>query len=292
MLRHLLRAMRPAQWVKNLFVLGPLLFAYRITDPGAWAGSLAVFGAWCAVASGVYLLNDLADLEADRAHPEKRHRPLAAGDLPATVAVVAALLLLGGGLAASFALGLGVGALLAGYLGLNVLYTLALKRLVILDVMALSAGFVLRVLSGAWVLDVPASPWLLVCTGLLALFLGFAKRRQELAGADPEGTPPSRRVLESYTLPFLDLVETVLAASTAIAYTIYTVSPDTTAHVGDIRLLATTPFVLYGLLRYLWLVQVRGAGENPTRLALGDPGLLVTVVLWVGASGLLLYLGP
>ncbi len=287
MLRSLLRAIRPAQWVKNLFVLGPLLFARRLDDRHAVVLALLAFAAWCAVASAVYLGNDLADLEADRLHPEKQGRPLASGALPAWLAVVAALVLVTGGLVGGFLLSVGVGALLAAYVAFNALYSLWVKHLVILDVMVVASGFVLRVLSGAWVIRVPTSPWILVVTGLLALFLGFAKRRQELAGA--EGAPRARAVLEHYTVPFLQAIQVMLAAATAIAYALYCVSPATVARVGDLRMLTTAPVVLYGILRYLWLVEVRGHGEDPTRVALTDPGMIATVAAWLVLSAVLLY---
>lgn len=287
MVRSLLRALRPAQWVKNLFVLGPLLFARRLQDRHAVLLALVAFAAWCAVASAVYLGNDLADLEADRAHPDKKDRPLASGALPVWVAVTAAALLGASGLAIALRVSPPVAALLAGYVVANALYSLWLKQVVLVDVMVVASGFVLRVLAGAWVIRVPPSPWILVVTGLLALFLGFAKRRQELATAGD--APASRAVLEHYTVGFLDGIQTMLAAATVIAYALYCVSPATVGRVGDLRMLLTAPVVLHGILRYLYLVEVRGHGENPTRVALTDPGIILTVVVWVGLSAILLY---
>ncbi len=293
-MRTLVKALRPEQWVKNLFVLAPLLFARRLGDVEATSRTLLAFAAWCAMASAVYLGNDLLDRREDQAHPEKRHRPIASGALPPGLAVVSAASL--GAAAIGIAAlgiapgsGLGFLSLLLGYAGVNAAYSLGLKRVVILDVMLIASGFVLRVLGGAAAAGVYASPWILVCTGLLALFLGFAKRRQELVRTTETGTP-GRAVLVHYDLPFLDVVQSVLAGATLIAYTLYTVAPHTVASVGDHRMLLTAPLVAHGLLRYLWIIHVGGGGENPTKIALSDRGTVLTVLAWVGLSGALLYL--
>ena len=284
------KALRPEQWVKNAFVLAPLLFGRRIGDLPAVERTLVAFGAFCLTASAVYLVNDLLDRREDRDHPRKRHRPIASGAISPAAAVTMAALLSAAGLSAAGAVDAVLLALLAAYAGANLAYSLWLKRIVIVDVMVVASGFVLRVLGGAAAAGVWASPWILVCTGLLALFLGFAKRRQELVRTVETGER-GRAVLEHYDVAFLDVVQAVLAGATLIAYTLYTVAPHTVASVGDHRMLLTAPFVAHGLLRYLWVMHVRGGGENPTRVALTDPGTVLTVLLWVGTSALLLHLG-
>lgn len=279
--------MRPTQWVKNLFVLAALLFGQRLGDPPSVTLALLALAGWCLTASGVYLGNDLLDLERDRAHPEKRLRPLAAGQVPVWAAATLGVVLLTLGIGGGFWVHPVLGQMLALYTVINVAYSLWLKHVVLVDVMLVASGFVLRVLCGAFVIDVPPSPWIVICSALLALFLGFAKRRQELARLEPDGG--SREVLTQYTVPFLDRIQVVICAATIMAYLIYCVSPETVAYLGDDRMLVSAPLVLHGLLRYLYLVQVKGVGENPTRVALTDPGILATTVLWVLTCVALLY---
>ena len=286
----MISALRPHQWIKNLFVFGPLLFTGRwAAGADLWAVA-QVFGAWCAAASAVYLFNDLRDREADRLHPIKRHRAIAAGRLSPPLAAGLALLLAGLGLGWLGWTDPGGAALLGAYLGLNLGYSLGLKRVVVLDLLIVAAGFVLRVLAGAWALRVPASPWLLVCTGLLATFLAATKRRQELAQR-AEGAE-TRAVLQAYTLPALDQAQTLLAGATLLAYCAYCASPTTVGRLGDGRMLLTAPPVLYGLLRFLWLGHSRGLGEDPSKVALGDPGLIAALLIWAGTAALLISVGP
>jgi 4-hydroxybenzoate polyprenyltransferase len=207
--------LRPKQWVKNVFVLAALVFAQRLGDPGAVLRSLAAFACFCALSSSAYALNDVVDREADRLHPRKRHRPVASGALSVGFASVLALALAAGGLAGAMALGPRFGAVAAAYVFMNLAYSMALKRIVILDVMVVAAGFLLRAWAGAVVLDVEMSHWLALCTGLLALFLGFVKRRQEIETLG--GATGQRPILREYSLPFLDQMISVVTASTVLA---------------------------------------------------------------------------
>jgi len=278
-MRPLLLSLRPAQWAKNFFVLAPLVFAGALTRPALLARGLLAFATFCAAASAVYLVNDLRDREADRRHPSKRHRPLAAGTLGVGTAVGAAVVLAGAALAGALSLGGSFTAFLAAYLGLNLLYSLGLKHVVILDVMLVAAGFLLRVLAGAAAVGAEVSHWLLLCTLFLALFLAFSKRRHEIGLLAAEAAE-QRRVLDQYSLAFLDKMINVVTASTVVAYSLYAVSPETVARHGTDRLFWTVPLVLFGVFRYLYLIYQRPGERNPTEAILRDGPFLVNVLLW------------
>lgn len=282
------RVMRPRQWAKNVFVLAPLVFAQELGDGHAVLLALLAFALFCVLSSSVYVLNDLVDAESDRLHPDKRHRPIAAGEMgkPLAAALAAALGL--AGLAGALAVGPHFCAIAAGYLALNLAYSFHLKRVVIVDVMAVAAGFILRAWAGAVVLDVALSRWLVLCTGLLALFLGFVKRRQELLARDLDGET-GRAILREYSATFLDQMISVVTASTVVAYALYAFDPEVGEKLGTEHLGLTVPFVLFGIFRYLYLVHRRGHGENPTLLLFADVPLLLNVVLWAGAVVVALY---
>ena len=284
----LLRSIRPEQWPKNLFVFAGLLFGKRLFDIDAVALAMAAFAIFSALSSTIYLFNDVADRVADRTHPLKRTRPIASGALSPRVAVVAAsgLGLVALGAAAAISPGL---VLTAGtYVGLLLLYSFALKHIVIVDVLTIAAGFVLRAVAGALAVDVPISQWLLVCTTLLALFLALSKRRHELTLlADAAGD--HRPILDEYTPYLLDQMVGVVTASTLVAYALYAASPDTAEKLGTDRLTWTIPFVLYGIFRYLYLVHQKRGGGNPSAMLLTDRPLLACVALWAASVILLLY---
>jgi len=282
------RVLRPRQWVKNVFVLAPLVFAQELANAAAVEAALLAFFLFCVLSSSVYVLNDLVDAESDRQHPDKRHRPIASGELdPRAAGVLAALLALAG-LAGAVFLGTPFATVAAAYLALNLAYSFALKRVVIVDVMAVAAGFILRAWAGALVLHVALSRWLVLCTGLLALFLGFVKRRQELIARDLDGGE-GRAILREYSADFLDQMISVVTASTVVAYSLYAFDPEVARKLGTEHLGLTVPFVLFGIFRYLYLVHRRGQGENPTLLLLGDRPLLINLALWAGAVVVALY---
>jgi 4-hydroxybenzoate polyprenyltransferase len=275
----LLRSLRPLQWTKNLFVLAPLVFGRLLSDAGAVQRALLALVAFCCASSAVYLINDLRDREADRNHPLKRLRPLAAGTLSVPVAVAAVAVLVGAALAIAFYLGRPFAVVLGTYLLLNVLYTLWFKHMVILDVMSISLGFVLRVLAGAEAAGVEVSRWLFLCTIFLALFLAFSKRRHEitlLAGA----ASGQRRVLDHYSPAFLDQMINVVTASSVVAYALYSVAPETVEKYHTEHLIYTIPMVLYGIFRYLYLMYQRPGERNPTEAILRDPPFLINLLLW------------
>jgi 4-hydroxybenzoate polyprenyltransferase len=278
-MRPLLESLRPVQWVKNLFVLAPLVFSGRLADVEALGRGLLALAAFCTAASAVYLLNDLRDREEDRRHPLKRTRPIAAGELGVPAAAASLVLLAVGAGAAAVPLGAGFGVVLGGYLALNVLYSLWLKHQVILDVMSISLGFVLRVEGGARAADVEVSRWLLLCTVFLALFLAFSKRRHEITLL-ADSASEQRRVLDHYSTAFLDQMINVVTASAVVAYALYAVAPETVGKFGSQDLVLTIPLVLYGIFRYLYLLYQRPGQRNPTEAILRDPAFLINLALW------------
>jgi 4-hydroxybenzoate polyprenyltransferase len=287
----LLEALRPHQWVKNLLVFAALVFGGELRNTASLLASLLAFLVFCAVSSGLYLVNDLLDLERDRRHPDKCRRPIASGRLAPGTAVAASVVLIGGGLMAAAFLG---GALRpwfvawpAAYLLLNFLYSFRLKHVVVLDVMCIAVGFVIRVHAGGAVIAVQPSPWLLLCTLFAALLLAVCKRRAELSllGSD---SASHRTSLRDYSIEFLDQLIAPLGAMTVISYASYTVAEVTQKKFGE-HLVFTVPFVVFGIFRYLFLVHRRDRGGDPTRVLLTDLPTLANIVLWLLASILLVY---
>lgn len=276
--------------MKNAFVLAPLVFAHRLEDPRLLVAAGLAFLAFCAASSAVYLINDLRDRELDRQHPVKRLRPIASGALPVPAALAAAALLAGAATLGATRLGGAFAAILASYFALNLLYTFWSKHIVILDVMSISAGFVLRVLAGAAAIAVEVSSWLLLCTTFVALFLAFSKRRHELMLL-AEAATNQRGVLEHYSPTFLDQMINVTTASTVICYALYAVAPETAAKLGTRHLIATLPLVLYGIFRFLYLLYQRPGRRNPTEAILVDAPFLANLVLWAGLVVALVYGG-
>lgn len=286
----LLAALRPRQWTKNLFVFAGILFSQHVTDLPMLVEVVVAFATFCMVSGAVYLVNDLRDLEQDRRHPLKRQRPLASGRLAPGTAWAAVGVLGVASAAAAWWVGLPFLALVVTYLAVQVLYTYGLKRVVILDVFCIAAGFVLRVLAGAVAIDVYVSRWLVICTLMISLFLGFAKRRHELQAVGVD----TRHVLAEYSPGFLDQLISIVTAATLVSYTLYTTDPETVAKFGTRDLIYTVPFVLYGLFRYLYLIHMKsagaeGAGGAPENTLLGDRPLLVNVALWLLVVAVVLY---
>ncbi|MGE0040363.1 MAG: decaprenyl-phosphate phosphoribosyltransferase [Vicinamibacterales bacterium] len=275
----LLVSLRPDQWTKNLIVFAALIFGRRLLDPAAVGRSLAAFSLFCVLSGVVYLLNDVSDREADRLHPHKSRRPIASGALSPGAALTWAAVLSALAFGAAAALGAGFLAVSVAYLALFAAYSRWLKHVVILDVLAIAMGFVLRAVAGGVVIGVPISDWLLVCTILLALFLGLSKRRQEITLL-AEGATGHRKILEEYSPYLLDQMISVVTASTLVAYVIYCLSPETTERFGTTWLVLTVPFPIYGIFRYLYLVHRRHGGGSPAEMLLRDRPLLACVALW------------
>jgi len=285
------RTLRPRQWTKNLAVFAPLLFAREVFVPDRAVHAVLAFVSFCLLSSGTYVFNDWIDREEDRKHPEKALRPIAAREIRARTVLLLIVVCWAAGLDLGAMLGWKFAALGATYLVLQTAYTTVLKHQVILDVLCIAAGFVLRVLAGAVAIDVPVSGWLFLCALLLALFLALAKRRQELVSLEEEATE-HRASLGEYSLPLLDQMLSTVAGMCILAYGLYTVAPDTVAKVGSDRLKWTLPFVLYGVLRYLFLVHRRHVTGSPERVLFSDVPTIVNLVLYTAAVFAVLYLVP
>jgi 4-hydroxybenzoate polyprenyltransferase len=283
-----LRALRPRQWIKNVAVFAPLVFAKAVLVPDLALRALLAFVAFCWLSSGTYVFNDWIDRDEDRKHPEKKLRPIAAGELSGSTVLLLILLCWGAGLSLGAQLGWRFVALGAAYLVLQVLYTVLLTHQVVLDVLVIAAGFVLRVLAGGVAINVPISGWLFLCALLLALFLALAKRRQELVSLR-EAAASHRASLGEYSLPLLDQMLSTVAGMCVLAYGLYTVAPETVAKVGSDGLKWTLPFVLYGIFRYLFLVHRRHVTGSPERVLFSDVPTLVNLVLYVVSVFILLY---
>jgi 4-hydroxybenzoate polyprenyltransferase len=281
--RALLAAMRPRQWPKNLLVFAGLVFAAEYDDATKWGAAFAAFAAYCAASSAAYIVNDVLDAEEDRRHPLKRARPVASGALAPERALGVAAVLAIGSVAIMAWFGWASLAYIGAFLALQAAYSLRLKQLVLIDVMAIAALFVIRAAAGAEAVDVPISPWLIVCTALLALFLALAKRRGELVSTAVEGG--GREVLDGYSFALVDQLVSIVAACTIVAYSLYTFE----AREGS-AMMVTIPFVVFGLFRYLMLMHREDLGEEPENVLLTDVPILVTIALWALTSALILGL--
>jgi 4-hydroxybenzoate polyprenyltransferase len=277
-----LRLARPKQWTKNGFVLAGVVFSGDALQVPSVVAALLAFVAFCALSGAVYATNDILDVAEDRKHPTKRLRPVASGEIPLRIAALYAVLLAAGGLALAFFVGLGVGLAGLAYLVLQAVYTLVLKHVVVLDVMSISAGFVIRALAGVAAVGEPISSWLVVCTGLLTLFLGFSKRRYELFVLRDEAEV-YRRNLKDYSVEMLDQMMNIMVAATIIAYTMYTFFAYSHSYM-----MASIPFVIYGVFRYMLLVH-RDGGGDPDTLLLSDRPLQVTLLLWLAVVMTVIY---
>ena len=288
-------SMRPKQWSKNLLVFMALFFtveqAWDPTDIEAaldlFARTATAFLLFCALSGVVYIVNDLMDREEDRQHPKKRHRPIASGLLPLPLARVAAVVIGVPALAASYLLEPLFGLIMLAYVAAMLLYSFGLKKIVLIDVFIISAGFILRAVAGAVVIGSPISSWLYICTGLAAVFVVLSKRRSELAVAGTQAQE-QRGILAAYTLPLLDQLIAVAASAALVSYTLYTVASENLP--DNHAMLLTVPFVVYGLFRYMYLVQRKDLGETPEDIILTDVPLIIAIVLWLATAGAVLII--
>ena len=287
MLPNLIRTMRPKQWIKNVFVFAPLVFDVKLTNLPYLLKTVAGFLLLCAISGSVYIINDLVDIEKDRQHPRKRRRPIASGALPAGVATGTVIVLLIVSLPLSFLLHPVFGIIVSIYLALQLLYSFWLKKLVIIDVMAIASGFVLRVAAGVPLVAAERfSPWMYTCMALLALFIGFNKRRNELVLLGNHAGE-HRKNLQEYTLPLLDQIISIITASTIVSYSLYTALAENLP--PNHTMMLTIPLVLYCMFRWLYLVQAKGLGGEPEEIVLKDRPLQAGIALWGATVVAIMY---
>jgi 4-hydroxybenzoate polyprenyltransferase len=287
MLKAILKTMRPRQWTKNVFVLAALVFDRQLFTLDSVLRSVGGMLLFCLLSSSVYIINDIRDVEADRQHPVKRNRPIASGKLPVPVAIGTVVVLLITTFTLAFFLSRQFFIIAAIYFAFNLAYSMGLKNLLLVDVLIIAAGFVLRVAAGVSVIEVERfSPWLYVVTTLGALFIGFGKRRAEMMLLE-QNANNHRKVLDGYTLPFLDQMITIVSSTTLIAYSLYTFSAPNLP--SNHAMMLTIPFVLYGIFRYLWLLQVKKEGGAPEEILLSDRPIQVVVLLWAISVVVIFY---
>ncbi len=278
-LRSAIVLLRPNQWIKNIVIFGALIFAREFTDWLKVSKAFYAFVIFCLLSSAIYIINDIVDRDSDRSHPLKKNRPLAAGVVSPLSAGAVAIVVAAIGLALASTMPRSFTYAALVFLAFNILYSLVLKKIVIIDVMAVAASFVIRAAAGSFAIAVPNSSWLIACTFLLALFIGFGKRRHETLTLGEDAA--SHRVsLKKYSPYFLDQLIGVVTASTVVAYTFYTLSPEIKQKLGVSHLELTIPFVLYGVFRYLYLIHQEEKGGSPTELLLSDIPILINIVLW------------
>lgn len=289
MLRGIIRLLRPHQWVKNAFIFAPVVFSKHLFDVEYFVRVVLAFAVFCLASSVVYILNDLADVESDRLHPNKRFRPIASGTIGAPLAVSIAGALLVPVIYGMSRLGWGYSAVVMMYLGLNLSYSFGLKKVFLLDVFLIAAGFMLRVLAGAFAIQVQASPWLILCTLFISVFLAVSKRRAEILLTITEESELARPVLRQYDLQFIDQMMTIAASGMAISYALYTVASRTVEVFGTENLIFTTVFVLFGIFRYLHIMRTHKTEDNPTILLASDAPMVVNVLAWLASCVFIIY---
>ncbi len=277
---HLLKLMRPHQWIKSLFVFTGVIFSHAWADAALVQSAVLAAVAFSLLSSGVYIVNDIVDIESDRQHPKKKHRPLAAGNIAIPLASVWAAMLVASALAIGYLVSVDVLWLLLAYLALNAGYSAGLKQIAVLDVFLIAAGFLLRILVGTEGIGIPPSQWLLLCGLMITLFLGFTKRRAEMMVAADSGRR-TRKVLQQYDAGLLDSFIAITATSAIIAYSLYTVNAETIRIHGTSDLIYTVPFVVYGVFRYILRLHMHRRGEDPAKELLTDPHIITTVLAWI-----------
>lgn len=287
-MRAIFTTLRSQQWVKNFVLFAGLIFSQNLGNTEMVLKTIAGFALFCLLSSSVYILNDIMDVESDRKHPLKSNRPIARGDIKISTAVFLFLILALTSLGLSFWLSPVFALTAVCYFILNSLYSIYLKHVVIIDVMCIALSFVIRAVAGAVLIGVEISAWLIVCTTLLALFLGFGKRRHELLLLETQATE-HRKSLSEYSPYFLDQMISVVTASTVVAYAFYTLTPEVESKLGTKHMDFTIPFVLYGVFRYLYLIHQKEGGGSPTRMLLTDKPILANIILWLLAVILIVY---
>ncbi|MEO8664613.1 MAG: decaprenyl-phosphate phosphoribosyltransferase [Ignavibacteria bacterium] len=285
----LIELCRPKQWIKNLFVFAPILFAGSLLDFPLLFQNILAFIAFCGISSSIYVLNDIIDVESDRAHKKKRYRPIAAGD----VSIAHAKILFGFLLLLTALICFKLNSLfiltVCIYFVNNLLYSFKIKNVVLLDVFSISLGFILRVIGGAVAINISVSSWMIITTIFISLFLGISKRRAELSGPNQESLEKQRKVLSDYDVTFVDQLNTIAATGTIISYALYTVSEKAILAFHSEKLIYTTPFVIYGIFRYLYLLHQKNLGESPTQIVTKDIPIIINSLLWLIVCAVIIY---
>lgn len=280
---------RPKQWVKNLFVFAPILFAGKLMDLPMLLTNILAFASFCCISSSVYVLNDIIDVESDRVHKKKRYRPIAAGYVSIKQAKILFIFLIALTAVLSSMLPVLFLITISAYLVNNLLYSFKIKNVVLLDVFSISIGFILRVIAGAVAIDVSVSSWMIITTIFISLFLGISKRRAELSGPNQDNLEKQRKVLSDYDVVFVDQLNTIAATGTIISYALYTVSEKAVNAFHSDKLIYTTPFVLYGIFRYLYLLHQKNLGESPTQIVTKDVPIIINSLLWLITCAVIIY---
>lgn len=286
---NLIQLIRPKQWLKNLFVFAAIIFAGQLLNLNFFLKNFVAFLAFCGVSGLVYIINDITDIEADRVHKKKRFRPLASGEVSINQAKIFFVILAVITAVLCYSLNLYFSLIVIAYFFINLLYSLWVKDIVIVDVFFISFGFMLRVVGGAAAISVSISSWMILTTIFISLFLAISKRRAELSQVDSENLNKQRKVLTHYDIAFADQMNTVAATGTIICYALYTVSEKTTTTFHTDNLIYTTPFVIYGIFRYLYLLHKKNLGENPEQIVTKDIPLIIDIILWFIVSVAIIY---
>ena len=289
MIKNYLKLIRIPQWIKNFFVFVPLLFSQHLFDSDYFLTVSTGFLAFCFTTSAVYIFNDIVDVDADRAHPVKKLRPIASGKISKLSAIIFAIILLIIVLVLTTFFNLSFTISLAIYFILNVFDTTTLKHIVLLDIFSIAAGFLIRVIAGALIINVEISSWLLLTTMFISLFLAVMKRQSELRLVAEDETAATRKVLSNYSLDFTSQMATIAASAVIICYALYTVSSRTVSIFGTEKLIYTTPFVVFGIFRYMFLVYLNKKGENTTEIMITDLPMIFTVLLYILTTTLIIY---
>jgi 4-hydroxybenzoate polyprenyltransferase len=291
MLKNIIKLIRVKQWIKNFFVFGPIIFSRHLFDINYVYSTFIAFLSFCFLSSAIYVINDIVDMRTDRLHPDKKNRPIAAGK----ISIGFGFVIFGSLISLSVYLNTFLGSMFwlaaTGYFILNILYSFWFKHIVLLDVFSIAGGFMLRVVGGAAAICVIASPWLIICTLFVSLFLGFAKRRSEIITMSSEKGSVTRKVLGDYDIHFLDIMLMITASGMAISYSLYTVSERTIKELNTENLIYSTVFVLYGIFRYVYLLLKKNLGEDTAQVLLKDIPMMVNILLWVITCIIILYRG-
>jgi len=289
MINNYLQLLRVPQWIKNLFVFVPLLFSLHLFEASYFLPTLKAFVTFCLASSFIYIINDIIDINADASHPQKKHRPLPSGKISKQSALITSIIILFLLIVLSFISPIEFIYFLTSFILLNIFYSIYFKHIVILDVFSIAAGFTIRVLGGAAIINVPVSSWLILTTMFISLFLGVMKRHSELEQITKLETTASRKVLAEYSLTFTNQMATVAAAGVIICYALYTVSQRTVMVFGSENLIYTTPFVVFGIFRFMYLEYLNQKGENTTQIMLTDIPMIMTVILYIATTVLIIY---